>query len=202
MARLLRDGATADRQKREKMLEKTWQRRLGTVTVRVVKGDPLEREADAVISPSNNLLEMGGGTSLALKEAGGEEIEMEARELSPVAVGAAVATGAGRLPFRAVVHSAICKKDGRISEDCLRISAFNALRRCSERSLSSVVFPVTAGDLGEINFHSCCKAVLEGLRDFCSEHTTTLREVQLVTPNEEEYRALASELERVAGKGS
>ncbi len=183
-------------------MEKTWHRQLGAVTIRVVRGDPLEREADAVVSPSNNLLEMDRGTSLALKRAGGEEIEREARGLSPVAVGAAVATGAGKLPFRIVVHSAVCRQDGRISEDCLRICAFNALKRCSERSLSSAVLPVTAEDLGGLNFDSCCKAVLEGLRDFCSEHHTTLREVQLVTPKEEEYRALASELERMAGRGS
>jgi O-acetyl-ADP-ribose deacetylase len=48
---------------------------------------------------------MGSGVAGAIKQAGGEEIEQEAVAKGPIKVGEAVATGAGTLPHRAVIHA-------------------------------------------------------------------------------------------------
>ena len=68
------------------------------VELAVVDGDIAALEVDAVANAANNHLWMGSGVAGALKRAGGEEIEREAVAKGPIAVGDAVATGAGRLP--------------------------------------------------------------------------------------------------------
>ena len=64
----------------------------------VVEGDIAALAVDAVANAANDRLWMGAGVAGALKRAGGEEIEREAVAKGPIAVGDAVATGAGRLP--------------------------------------------------------------------------------------------------------
>ena len=61
----------------------------------VYEGDIAAIEADAVVNAANDHLWMGAGVAGALKRAGGDEIEREAMALGPIAVGTAVATGAG-----------------------------------------------------------------------------------------------------------
>ena len=66
----------------------------------VVEGDIAALDVDAVANAANDRLWMGAGVAGALKRAGGDEIEHEAVAQGPIAVGDAVATGAGRLPAR------------------------------------------------------------------------------------------------------
>jgi len=77
------------------------------VALEVREGDLTQAEAAAIANAANNHLWMGSGVAGALKREGGEEIEAEAMALGPIPVGSAVATGAGRLPYRAVLHGAV-----------------------------------------------------------------------------------------------
>src|SRR5919199_5449914 len=72
----------------------------------VIDGDIAALEVDAVANAANDHLWMGAGVAGALKQAGGEEIGREAVAKGPIARGDAVATGAGRLPAKHVIHAA------------------------------------------------------------------------------------------------
>ena len=67
----------------------------------VVEGDITELEVDAIANAANDHLWMGAGVAGAIKRAGGDEIEREAVAKGPIAVGDAVATGAGSARRRA-----------------------------------------------------------------------------------------------------
>src|SRR5436853_4928624 len=86
----------------------------------VREGDIAAVEADAVANAGNDRLWMGAGVAGALKRAGGEEIEREAVSRGPIALGDAVATGAGRLPARHVIHAAVMGQDLRTSPELIR----------------------------------------------------------------------------------
>lgn len=75
--------------------------------IEVIAGDIASLQVDAVANAANDHLWMGAGVAGALKRAGGEEIEREAMAKGPIPVGTAVATSAGRLPARYVVHGAV-----------------------------------------------------------------------------------------------
>ncbi|MGK8500245.1 O-acetyl-ADP-ribose deacetylase [Nocardia asiatica] len=77
----------------------------------LVRGDITEQEVDAVVNAANSALLGGGGVDGAIHRRGGPEILAECRRLREshygkgLPTGAAVATTAGRLPARWVIHT-------------------------------------------------------------------------------------------------
>ncbi len=77
----------------------------------LVRGDITEQEVDAVVNEANSSLLGGGGVDGAIHRRGGPEILAECRWLRAsryrggLPTGAAVATTAGRLPARWVIHT-------------------------------------------------------------------------------------------------
>ena len=71
------------------------------------QGDIARVEADAIANAANDRLWMGAGVAGALKRAGGDEIEQEAMAIGGIPLGTAVATTAGRLHARWVIHGAV-----------------------------------------------------------------------------------------------
>jgi O-acetyl-ADP-ribose deacetylase len=99
-----------------------------SLKLEVVEGDIAALEVDAVANAANDHLWMGAGVAGALKRAGGEEIEREAVALGPIPLGSAVATGAGRLPARWVLHGAVMGQDLRTDADLVRRTTASCLR--------------------------------------------------------------------------
>ena len=113
-----------------------------------VKGDITEVEVDAVVNAANSKLLGGGGVDGAIHRKGGPDILAECRSLRELTypdglpAGQAVATTAGRLPARWVIHTVgptwaktIDKSDTLAS--CYRES----LRVADELGATSVAFP-------------------------------------------------------------
>src|SRR5438128_7903252 len=85
----------------------------------VVEGDITQLDVDAIGNAANDHLWMGAGVAGAIKRAGGEAIEREAVAKGPIPVGSAVATGAGRLHARHVIHGAVMGQDLRTSAELI-----------------------------------------------------------------------------------
>src|SRR5437867_12630203 len=104
----------------------------------VIDGDIAALEVDAVANAANDHLWMGAGVAGALKRAGGDEIEREAVAKGPIRVGEAVATGAGRLPARWVIHGAVMGQDLRTSPELIAETTRSVLRVAEELGAESV----------------------------------------------------------------
>ncbi len=85
----------------------TTERVFGAGTLALVQGDITAIPADAIGNAANAALAGGGGVDGAIHAAGGPAIlaELRARYPHGTSTGSAVATGAGRLPARWVVHA-------------------------------------------------------------------------------------------------
>jgi O-acetyl-ADP-ribose deacetylase (regulator of RNase III) len=77
----------------------------GAGRIEILEADILAQEVDAVVNPANEHLHHGGGLARVIAAAAGPELERESREIGFVATGTAVATTAGRLPHRYVLHT-------------------------------------------------------------------------------------------------
>ena len=132
----------------------------------VVEGDIAALEVDAVANAANDHLWMGAGVAGALKRAGGEEIEREAVAKGPIAVGEAVATGAGRLPARWVIHGAVMGQDLQTSGDLVERTTRSVLRVADELGAESVALPAFGTGVGGFPLAECARIMVDAARTF------------------------------------
>jgi O-acetyl-ADP-ribose deacetylase (regulator of RNase III) len=121
--------------------------------LRIVRGDITTIPADAIVNAANSALAGGGGVDGAIHRAGGSGIMSELRRDHPdgCTTGDAVATGAGRLPARWVIHAVgPVWHGGGEGEPALLASAYrSALSRADALGARTVTLPaISAGVYG------------------------------------------------------
>ncbi len=116
--------------------------------IEVRDADVTRLEVDAIANAANTDLRHGGGVAGAIARAGGPTIQAESDELAPIDLGAAVATSAGDMPARWVIHAATMELGGPTSDAAIRDATASTLRVASElgaRSLALVAFGTGVG---------------------------------------------------------
>ena len=116
--------------------------------IELVRGDITQQEVDAIVNAANSSLMGGGGVDGAIHRRGGPEILAECKRIRAerfpdgLPTGQAVATTAGRLPAKWVIHTA-----GPVfstAEDRSKLLASchtESLRVADELGASTVAFP-------------------------------------------------------------
>jgi len=125
-------------------------------SIEAVRGDITTEHVDAVVNAANSSLLGGGGVDGAIHHAAGPHLLEECRELRRTAypqglpVGEAVATGAGDLPARWVIHTVGPNRYAGETDPAQLASCFEAsLREAVNVGARSVAFPaVSAGVYG------------------------------------------------------
>jgi O-acetyl-ADP-ribose deacetylase len=161
----------------------------------VVEGDITTLEVDAIANAANNHLWMGSGVAGAIKRAGGEEIEREAVSLGPIEVGDAVATGAGRLPARWVIHGAVMGQDLRTDAELVRRTTASCLLIADELGAESLALPAFGTGVGGFPLDECARVMVEAVR---AHEPRSLRRVVFAVFGDEARRAFEAGL--VAGR--
>ena len=131
----------------------------------VVEGDIAALDVDAVANAANDHLWMGAGVAGALKRAGGEEVEREAVAKGPIPVGTAVATGAGRLPARWVIHGAVMGQDLRTSADLIERTTVACLELADELGCESLALPAFGTGVGGFPLDECARIMVGVTRE-------------------------------------
>ena len=150
--------------------------------LRAVLGDITEADVDVIVNAANPGLLGGGGVDGAIHRAAGPQVLAECRVIVAelpehrLPRGQAVATTAGRLPARWIVHTA-----GPIwsaSQDrsgVLRSCYAESLRVADELGARSVAFPaISAGIYGWPMDHAARQAVA-GVRSIAPDHVQDVR---------------------------
>jgi O-acetyl-ADP-ribose deacetylase (regulator of RNase III) len=138
----------------------------------VVDGDIAALEVDAIANAANDHLWMGVGVAGAIKRAGGDEIEREAVSKGPVPVGSAVATGAGRLQARYVIHGAVMGQDLRTSAELIERTTRSCIALADELGCDSLALPAFGTGVGGFPLDQCARIMVAAARD---EEPETLR---------------------------
>lgn len=156
-------------------------------------------EADAVANAANDRLWMGAGVAGALKHAGGEEIEREAIAQGPIELGSAVATTAGRLRARWVIHGAVMGQDLRTSADLVRRTTRSCLEVADELGCRSLALPAFGTGVGGFPLGECARIMVEEARAF---EPRSLELVIFSVLGREAYEAFSSALSSPFPDGS
>ena len=131
-------------------------------------GDIATVEADAIANAANDHLWMGAGVAGALKRAGGEEIEREAVAKGPIEVGSAVATTAGRLRARYVIHGAVMSQDLTTTEDLIRRTTRSCLELADRLGCTSLALPAFGTGVGGFPVDVCARVMVDEVRGFAA----------------------------------
>ena len=130
----------------------------------VVEGDITRLEVDAVANAANDHLWMGAGVAGAIRRAGGEEIEREAVAQGPIRVGEAVATTAGRLRARWVIHGAVMDQDLRTDAGSIARTTATCLRLADELGAESIALPAFGTGVGGFPLEECARIMVAAAR--------------------------------------
>ena len=119
----------------------------------IVTGDLLDQPVEAIVNAWNrNLIPwwllVPHGVSGAIRERAGTAPFRELAKHGVLPLGGAVTTGAGRLPFKAIVHVAGIGLLWTTGERAVRQSVRNALRIAADRGFASIAFPRIGAGVG------------------------------------------------------
>jgi O-acetyl-ADP-ribose deacetylase (regulator of RNase III) len=126
------------------------------VELEILRGDITEQHVDAIVNAANNSLLGGGGVDGAIHRRGGPAILAACRDLRATTwpdglpTGEAVATTAGELPARWVIHTVGPVHRPGEDRSALLTSAYRrSLEVADELGAASVAFPaISAGAYG------------------------------------------------------
>ena len=169
--------------------------------IEIRSGDLTEQnDVDAIVNPTNDYLMLNGTIGGLIRKRGGDAIDSEAQSKGQIALGEAVHTSAGKLPFRHIIHAAVIglrqedlqvkKHSGSAtSGDIVGAATLNALDLANLLGLEGVAFPplgVADADYPAVN---CADVMLGQIRAFAGvKPQSSLRRVIIVAPDEESFQ--------------
>ncbi|TDQ55183.1 O-acetyl-ADP-ribose deacetylase [Actinorugispora endophytica] len=163
----------------------------------LVRGDITEERVDAVVNAANSTLLGGGGVDGAIHRRGGPEILAECRALRAsrygggLPTGQAVATTAGRLPARWVIHTVGPVYSPTEDRSALLASCYaESLRVADELGARSVAFPAISTGVYGWPMDDGARVAVMTLR----ESSTTVGDIRFVLFGAEAYSTFASVL--------
>ena len=151
--------------------------RIGNCEIKIVQGDITDLKVDAIVNAANNKLLMGGGVAGAIKREGGKSIEDEAVKKGPIEIGCSVATSAGKLKARYVIHAATMGMDFKTDEIKIRSSCAGALKVADELKIRSLVFPALGCGTGGFPLLASAKIMAQEVMKHLRESGSGLKEI-------------------------
>ncbi|CAL9577841.1 O-acetyl-ADP-ribose deacetylase [Streptomyces sp. enrichment culture] len=164
----------------------------------LTRGDITRQHVDAVVNAANSSLLGGGGVDGAIHRAGGPEILAECRALRAsrygrgLPTGQAVATTAGKLPARWVIHTVgpVYQQDGSADPELLASCYRESLRVADELGARTVAFPAISTGVYRWPLDDAARIAVETVR----AAKTEAEEVRFVLFDERAYDRFAERL--------
>jgi O-acetyl-ADP-ribose deacetylase (regulator of RNase III) len=156
---------------------------VGATRIEVVSAGLLAVSVDAIIAVATTTLMMDHGVAAEIKAAAGEIVEREAKAQGPIEAGDAVATTAGSLPAKWVVHAAI---EGGSAVDANLVA--QATRRAFEVAerlrVRSVAVPLLTAEDSPLDVYACAGIMVGTVRRYLEGRPHTgLRRVLFSAPD-------------------
>ena len=169
---------------------------MGVLKIEIKQGSILELDCDALVNPANSYGLMGGGLALAIKRSGCKIIEEEAAAKAPIEVGSAVATSAGLLKFKAIIHAPTMKQPAKLATKLnVALATRAALRLANSLNFRSLALPGMGIGVGKLAVEEAAEAMLKEILSFkatCLKFVTLCDlNANLITAGENCLRKLA-----------
>ncbi len=159
----------------------------------VVEGDITQQPVDAIVNAANERMRGGGGVDGAIHRAGGpailEDCIAKVPDGSRLPTGQAVATTAGDLPARWVIH-VVGPVHGAGTREQLVSCYANALKVADELGARSLAFPLVSAGVYGWPLEDAIRAAVDTLRST----PTQVEEARIVAFGRPTYEAVVAAL--------
>ena len=160
----------------------------------MVRGNLLEEPVDAIVNAANGHLAHGGGVAGIISRAAGPQLQAQSDSLvlksGPFPTGSAVATTAGKLPFKAVIHAVGPRYGEGDEEEKLVRALTRAFALAADNGWTSVAFPAVSAGIFAVPLDICARAYLK------AAGSAKLRKVRLCLRDQPVIDAVLKELSK------
>jgi O-acetyl-ADP-ribose deacetylase (regulator of RNase III) len=112
------------------------------------------------------MLLMGGGVAGAIKKVGGKEIEDEALKSAPIPIGKAIATNAGKLKAKYVIHAPTMKMPAmQTTANDVRLAMKGASNQAESLGIKSGAFPGMGTGVGGLSLEEASKIMVKQIKE-------------------------------------
>jgi serine/threonine-protein kinase len=143
-------------------------------------GDLADAEADGIVSSARWDMSMRSGVADALRRRGGDSIEQEAATGGERALGECIATGAGQLKARHVLHAVSAWNE----TSCVGRAMLRALALADRLGLRSLALPALGTGSAQVSLETCANAMATALRWRLALGGSRLKKVTFVLGDE------------------
>jgi len=162
------------------------------VEIIVMKGDITEVEADAIVNAANKYLKHGGGVAAAIVKKGGDIIQKESNKIisqyGPLETGDAVATTAGNLKAKKVIHTVGPIYGEGEERGKLMKAVYNSLRLAEEFKFESIAFPAISTGIYGVPPELAASAMIDAIIEYIDKYRKTLKKIILVLYTQNIYK--------------
>ena len=159
--------------------------------VESVQGDITVESVDAIVNAANEQLTPGGGVCGAIHAAGGPSIAEQCRRIAHCPTGGAVATDAGSLPARYVIHAVgpVWRGGDRGEADLLASAYVSALDEAVRVGARSIAVPAISTGIYGYPLQQATAVAVDAVRNWKGDGVDLVRFVCFDRPTLEAYRS-------------
>ena len=139
-------------------------------TLKLVEGNIVLLDVEAVVNAANKSLVLGGGVAGAIRNMGGPSIQVECYKIGPIKVGEAALTNAGNLKAKYVIHAAGPVYGEGNKEKKLRSATLSSLEIAEDKKIKDMAFPAVSAGIFGFPIQRCSEIMLETAMKFLQEH--------------------------------
>ncbi len=154
--------------------------------MRLMKGDPFQPQAEAVVYYARPDLVLGSGFGAAITARGGPKIQEELKPLAPIDTTEAVVTSAGNLKAKYIIHAVGPRFQEEDLEEKLKKTMENVLRRAEEKNVQRLALPAMGVGFYGVPLDISVRVMLDALaKHFKNE--TALKEAVICVGDSRDY---------------
>jgi O-acetyl-ADP-ribose deacetylase (regulator of RNase III) len=134
-------------------------------SVSVIFGDITQVKADVIVSSDDNHISMGGGVSMAIHKAAGDDIWNESRKYVPAQLGEALVTKAGNLSAKYIFHAIVIDFEQAMWPDVgiLRTATVNCLQQAEKLQCETIALPAFGTGAGGLSSETAAITVINAI---------------------------------------
>ncbi len=163
-----------------------------TTEIEVVQEDLLTYKGDGILVPTVSDARMRSGIAARVKKAAGADVEADAMDHVPIAVGAALVTEGGKMSVDFIIHSPLIEQAGmRVGVENIRRATRAALFAATHYRMDTLAIPGMGYGENGVPHDEAARAIIDEVRAFKGDGPGN---VTLMATANEMYEAFVTEL--------